>query len=109
MIFIFGAGHSCDLKTIARSYRTRRLQVRVLLSDFGWFLLSLTLLFAFFIYITVGCKEGIRPDLASHMWLLTSHPRERHMLLKWREVELANGGKLSWPNSVGQLSFSSAM
>jgi hypothetical protein len=44
--------------------------------------LSLTLLFAFFIYITVGCKEGIRPDLASHVWLLTSHPHERHMLLK---------------------------
>jgi hypothetical protein len=32
---------------------------------------------------TVGCKEGIRLDLASHVWLLTSHPRERHVLLKW--------------------------
>jgi hypothetical protein len=30
------------------------------------------------------------------------------MLLKWWKAELAIGGKLSWPNSVGQLSFPSA-
>ena len=44
---------------------------------------------SFFIIITVGCKEESRSDLASHVWVLTSHARERHVLLKW-------AGKLSW-------------
>ena len=83
------------------------LRFQFLLTDFGFSLSNFTL--SFFNNITVGCKYPTRPDLASHVWLLTSHPYERHMLLKGQEVELANGGKLSWRNSVGQLSFPSTM
>jgi hypothetical protein len=128
MFFIFGTGHSIDLRfrfeddceayDVARSYQVRVLSSYLILclnfslsslSDFGFGFFSLFNFTLSFFYQYYHYKYLTPPDLE----LLTcgfgvSHPRERHVLIKGREAELVNGGKLSWPNSVGQLSFPSA-
>ena len=67
-------------------------QVRFLLTHFGFSLSLSNFTLSFFIIITVGSRS----DLASHVWVLTSHARERHVVLKW-------AGKLSWPMREAEL------
>ena len=92
-----------QLLTVARSHEALHLTVIAKLlagTRFGFFSLTSVSLslslsnftLSFFIIITVGSRS----DLASHVWVLTSHARERHVVLKW-------AGKLSWPMREAEL------
>ena len=67
-------------------------------------------LFSYFFFpfrtVTIAFCSKYRLSRVCVLSFVDFHPREQHMGMKGREII---GGKLSWPNSVGHLSFPSAM